>query len=95
MKKIGILCAGDTELAAFLPYVKETEVIEKAMLVFHCGNIDRVEVVLLYSGVCKVNAAIAAQLLIDCFAVDCIINAGTAGGIQEQVQLFDLSLIHI
>ena len=68
MKKIGILCAGDTELAAFLPYVKETEVIEKAMLVFHCGNIDRVEVVLLYSGVCKVNAAIAAQLLIDCFA---------------------------
>ena len=59
------------------------------MLVFHCGNIDRVEVVLLYSGVCKVNAAIAAQLLIDCFAVDCIINAGTAGGIQEQVQLFD------
>ena len=56
MKKIGILCAGDTELAAFLPYVKETEVIEKAMLVFHCGNIDRVEVVLLYSGVCKVNA---------------------------------------
>ena len=63
MKKIGILCAGDTELAAFLPYVKETEVIEKAMLVFHCGNIDRVEVVLLYSGVCKVNAAIAAQLL--------------------------------
>lgn len=89
MKKIGILCAGDTELAAFLPYVKETEVIEKAMLVFHCGNIDRVGVVLLYSGVCKVNAAIAAQLLIDCFAVDCIINAGTAGGIQEQVQLFD------
>ncbi|WP_335674029.1 5'-methylthioadenosine/S-adenosylhomocysteine nucleosidase [[Clostridium] innocuum] len=86
---MGILCAGDTELAAFLPYVKETEVIEKAMLVFHCGNIDRVEVVLLYSGVCKVNAAIAAQLLIDCFAVDCIINAGTAGGIQEQVQLFD------
>ena len=40
------------------------------MLVFHCGNIDRVEVVLLYSGVCKVNAAIAGQLLIDCFAVD-------------------------
>lgn len=89
MKKIGIICAGDTELAAFFPYLKEDEVIEKAMLSFHCGQIHTVHVVLLYSGVCKVNAAIAAQLLIDQFAVDCILNAGTAGGIQEQVQLFD------
>ena len=89
MKKIGILCAGDTELAAFFPYLKEDEVIEKAMLSFHCGRIHSVHVVLLYSGVCKVNAAIAAQLLIDQFAMDCILNAGTAGGIQEQVQLFD------
>ena len=42
-----------------------------------------------YSGVCKVNAAIAAQLLIDMFHVDLIINAGTAGGMKEGVQLFD------
>ena len=35
MKKIGIICAGDTELAAFFPYLKEDEVIEKAMLSFH------------------------------------------------------------
>ena len=86
MKKIGIICAGDTELAAFFPYLKEDEVIEKAMLSFHCGQIHTVHVVLLYSGVCKVNAAIAAQLLINRFAVDCILNAGTAGGIQGNMQ---------
>ena len=42
-----------------------------------------------YSGVCKVNAAVAAQLLIDVYHVDCIINGGTAGGMEESVQLFD------
>lgn len=89
MRKIGILCAGDTELAFFLPFFKEDDVIEKAMLSFHCGQIRTVDVVILYSGVCKVNAAIAAQLLIDSFHVDIIINAGTAGGMQEHVQLFD------
>ena len=36
MKKIGILCAGDTELAAFLPYVKETEVIEMCIRDRYC-----------------------------------------------------------
>lgn len=35
------------------------------------------------------NAAIAAQLLIDVFQTDVIINAGTAGGIDEGVRLFD------
>ena len=47
------------------------------------------DVVAVYSGVCKVNAAVAAQILIDAFHTDVIINAGTAGGIDEQVQLFD------
>ncbi len=46
-------------------------------------------VVVLYSGVCKVNAAIAAQILIDCFGVDAIINAGTAGGIDPELKIFD------
>lgn len=43
----------------------------------------------MYSGVCKVNAAIGAQILIDEFQVTHMINAGTAGGMDESVQLFD------
>ena len=68
--KIGILCAGDEELAPFLPLISNCKITEKAMLKFHAGQIDSVEVVALFSGVCKVNAAIAAQLLIDVFCVD-------------------------
>ena len=89
MKHIGILCAGDTELAPFLEHMKGQQITEKAMLKFHTGTINHVNVSAVYSGVCKVKAAIAAQLLIDMFHVDLIINAGTAGGMKEGVQLFD------
>ena len=87
--KIGILCASDTELAPFLPRIQSPDITEKAMLKFYAGRIGEMDTIAVYSGVCKVNAAVAAQLLIDTFHVDGIINAGTAGGMAESVQLFD------
>ena len=81
--KIGIICAGDEELAPFLPLISGCKITKKAMLKFYEGQIEGLEVVALFSGVCKVNAAIASQLLIDVFGVNIIINAGTAGGIWQ------------
>lgn len=89
MKKIGILCASDTELAPFLSFFDTPEITEKAMLKFYSGIVGRFHLTAVYSGVCKVNAAIAAQLLIDRFHVNLIINAGVAGGMDETVRLFD------
>lgn len=89
MKKIGILCAGDEELAPFLLHLENVKVSNKAMLKFYEGLIDDIPVVLLYSGVCKVNAAIASQILIDFYNVTMIINAGVAGGMNEKIELFD------
>ena len=51
--KIGIICASDDELAPFLPIIEDCEIIEKAMLKFYKGTICGVEVVALFSGVCK------------------------------------------
>lgn len=90
--KIGIICAGDREFAPFIPAIKEYKITEKAMLKFYEGKISNVEVVALFSGVCKVNAAIATQILIDTFQVDAIINAGTAGGMDERLNLFDVAV---
>lgn len=87
--KIGILCAGDRELVPFLPMLEERSIRTKAMLTIHEGQIAGVEVAALYSGVCKVNAAIAAQLLIGECGCDAIINAGTAGGMDESLAIFD------
>ena len=87
--RIGIICAGEEELAPFLPLINNCKITEKAMLKFYAGQIEGAEVVALFSGVCKVNAAIAAQLLIDVFCVDIIINSGTAGGIEPDLEIFD------
>lgn len=87
--RVGILCAGDRELAPFLPMLRETSVREKAMLTFHEGRMAGMDVVALYSGVCKVNAAIAAQLLIDAYDCDAVINAGTAGAMDTGLRVFD------
>lgn len=88
--RIGILCAGDREIAPFLTQIKSTAITEKAKLKFHEGRIYGADVVMLFSGVCKVNAAIAAQILIDTYHVDLIINSGTAGALDERLQVFDL-----
>ena len=87
--RVGIICAGDIEVAPFLPIICECKSTEKAMLKFYEGTISNTEVVVLFSGVCKVNAAIATQILIDTFRVNVIINAGTAGGMNEKLKIFD------
>jgi len=87
--KIGILCAGDSELAPFLPHIQGCKISKKAMLDFYEGTINGVSIVTLFCGVCKTNAAIATQILIDRYHVDIIINAGTAGGMDESLAIFD------
>lgn len=87
--KVGLICAGDREVAPFLPIIEKTKITEKAMLKFYEGTINGVEIVVLFSGVCKVNAAIATQILIDTYHVDYIINAGAAGGMDAKLEIFD------
>lgn len=87
--KIGIVCAGDDELRPFLPIIENHIVTERAGLEFHEGSVCGKDVVALFSGVCKVNAAIASQILIDVFEVDIIINSGTAGGMNSELDIFD------
>lgn len=89
MKRIGLLCAGDEEFHPFLLHIHNFTTSQYAMLQFYEGWIEDIPVVALYSGVCKVNAAIAAQILIDRYDVGLIINAGTAGGMHPNIQLFD------
>ena len=89
-KKVGIVCAGDREVAPFMKHIENVKIVRKAKLNIYEGTIAGVQVVVLYSGVCKVNAAIAAQILIDQCGVDIIINAGTAGGMDEKLEIFDI-----
>ncbi len=89
METVGILCASDTELAPFLKMMDVCRTTEKAMLHFYEGRLRQIPVVAVYSGVCRVNAAIAAELLVEVFGVGAVVNAGTAGGIDPEARLFD------
>lgn len=87
--RVGIICASDSEVAPFLPIIDKCKITEKAMLKFYEGKINGIAVVTLFSGVCKVNAAIAAQILVDTYGINIIINAGTAGGMNPKLEIFD------
>ena len=89
METVGILCASDTELAPFLKMMNVCRTTEKAMLHFYEGRLRQIPVVAVYRGVCRVNAAIAAELLVEVFGVGAVVNAGTAGGIDPEARLFD------
>lgn len=87
--KVGIICASDRELAPFINHIENPVITKKAMLTIYEGVINSVKVAALYCGTCKVNASISAQILIDSFCVNTIINSGTAGGIDPKLELFD------
>lgn len=89
MKKIGIICAIEKELKPYLDVLTDNVTHTYAKVVFHEGMIGRTQVVALFSGVCKVNAAIATQVLIDKFGVDYIVVSGTAGGLDKRLRIGD------
>ena len=73
-----------------IPFVcVASDMVSGKAKVWYEGKINDVVVVTLFSGVCKVNAAIATQILIDSFNVNIIINSGVAGGIDSNLNIFD------
>jgi len=65
--------------------------IEKAAgLDFHKGTLGGVDVVVVQSGIGKVNAAICTQALISLFDVNYIINTGVAGGLNPSLNIGDI-----
>lgn len=88
-QKIGILCPSDSEAAPFLADMEGVTETRKAMLRFYEGTFHGVDVVTLFSGVCKVNAALATQILIDSYQAGAVLNVGTAGALAPGLSVFD------
>lgn len=82
---IGIIAAMEEELLPLLKEMKGDGILRKANMVFHSGTIFGKKVVAVTCGIGKVNSAICAQILIDTFNVNKVINIGIAGGTGENV----------
>lgn len=90
MKRIGIIGAMEIEVKRLKEQMEITRVVKKASLEFNQGTYLGKELVVVRSGIGKVNAAMCAQILVDEFQVELIINTGIAGGIAEMVDIGDI-----
>lgn len=82
---IGIIGAMSEEIEKLLKIMDIDKVEVKARMEFNYGELCGKRVVLVTSGIGKVNAAVCTQILIDDFNVDCVINVGIAGGLHKDV----------
>ncbi|WMJ81377.1 5'-methylthioadenosine/adenosylhomocysteine nucleosidase [Clostridium sp. MB40-C1] len=82
---IGIIGAMDEEVEILLKNIDIKAINEKASMKFNLGKLWGNDVVVVRSGIGKVNAAVCAQILIDDYKADKIINVGVAGGMGKDI----------
>ncbi|CBV42225.1 5'-methylthioadenosine/S-adenosylhomocysteine nucleosidase [Halomonas elongata] len=90
MKRIGIIGAMSQEVAQLAAMLEDRETRHHVGSTFHCGRLHGVEVVILQSGIGKVNAAVGTTLLLDMYQPEAIINTGSAGGFGEGLEIGDV-----
>ncbi|HHY72923.1 MAG TPA: 5'-methylthioadenosine/S-adenosylhomocysteine nucleosidase [Bacillus bacterium] len=88
--KIGIIGAMDEEVAILKEKIENREDMTIAKSEFSLGQIGNVDVVLLKSGIGKVNAAVGTALLLDHFKPDYVLNTGSAGGYHLDLDVGDI-----
>ena len=89
MEKYGIIGAMESEVRELCGELVNKEIVEFAGLSFSTGFLENKEVVIVKSGIGKVNAALCAQALILKFGVTKIINTGIAGAFAKGLGVFD------
>ncbi len=92
MKKLGIIGAMEEEVARLKEHMTEVAVTERASLTFYEGNLNGLPVVVVRSGIGKVNAALCTQQLVDLFGIDAVINTGIAGSLNAKIDIGDIVL---
>lgn len=90
MKKIGIIFAMKEELDELLKDLEVKNEYKIFDLVFYESSLNDKKLVLVESGVGKVNAARATQILIDNMEVEYIFNIGVAGSVNKNVHVLDI-----
>lgn len=88
--RVGIIGAMDQEVDLLRSKLEDRKDTNLAGSEFFEGKIDSSDVVLLKSGIGKVNAALGTALLIEKFQPDVIINTGSAGGFLKDLNVGDV-----
>ena len=96
--KIGVIGAMEIEVVRLRALLSDKNEHQKGGFVFYTGKLNGNDIILLQSGIGKVNAAIGAAIMIDNFIPDFVINTGAAGGFPGELKVGDIvisnELIH-
>jgi len=87
--KIAIIGAMEEEVVLLRNNIKHKTQETVAGCEFTFGKMQEVEVILLRSGIGKVNAAMSTTILLEKYKPDCIINTGSAGGFNPALNVGD------
>ncbi|RNH05347.1 5'-methylthioadenosine/S-adenosylhomocysteine nucleosidase [Staphylococcus aureus] len=87
---IGIIGAMEEEVTILKNKLTQLSEISVAHVKFYTGILKDREVVITQSGIGKVNAAISTTLLINKFKPDVFINTGSAGALDESLNVGDV-----
>lgn len=87
---IGIIGAMEEEVSQLVKKMTGMDKTEIAGMVFNKGFIGNKELVVVKSGIGKVNAAICTQILATYFKVDTVINTGVAGSLRNEINIGDV-----
>jgi len=86
---IGVIAAMEKELSILCSSMGKFETTKIGGFEFYTGKIEGKDVTLLCCGIGKVNAAVGCALLIRQFKPACVINTGSAGGIDPSLKVGD------
>lgn len=88
--RIAIIAAMEEEVQVLRAQIMNctTEII--AGFEFYLGELAGKDIVLLRSGIGKVNAAVSTTLLLNHFQVSAVINTGSAGGVDQSLSVGDI-----
>lgn len=90
MQLIGIIGAMEPEVALLRQQISDVSSTELGGYTFYSGKLANMQVVLVQSGIGKVASALATALLIQQFQPDAIINTGSAGGFDPELEVGDV-----
>lgn len=85
--RIGVIGAMEEEVELLRKQLANTSVREIANSEFTIGTYKGQELILLKSGIGKVNAAMTTTILMQEFKPDLVLNIGSAGGFDEELEV--------
>ena len=90
MKCVGIIGAMEQEVARLKEVMENVKITTRAGMDFYEGILEDKKVVVVQSGIGKVNAGMCTQILADLFQVEAVINTGIAGSLDARIDIGDM-----